>query len=307
MEQISESITNLKEKLQGWLDTIIVMLPNLLLALLVLVIGWLLTKIIKRWVEKIIRRFTSHESVVRLGTNVFTVVFVVLIIFLALTILDLDKILTSLLAGAGVLGLAIGLALQDPLINLFSGIMMSTKSNYEIGDWVETNGYTGRITEISLRSTILHTPQGENILIPNKDIYHSPMKNYTTSGERRVEVACGVSYGDDLKVVKQTAIEAIEGQLTYNNEKDVELFFTDFGDSSINFILRFWLKNPTWLGYVSARSEAIIALKQAFDDKDIMIPFPIRTLDFGIRGGETLDEVLGRQGKDEEATMAKAE
>lgn len=271
MEQINESIKNLKEKLQGWLDTIIVMLPNLLMALFVLVVGWLLTKFIQRWVEKIIRRFSNHESVVRLGTNVFTVIFVMLIIFLALTILDLDKMLTSLLAGAGVLGLAIGLALQDPLVNLFSGVMMSTKSNYQIGDWVESNGYTGRITEISLRSTIIRTPQGENVLLPNKDIYHNPMKNYTTSGERRVEVACGVSYGDDLKMVRQTAIDAIKKQLTYNDKRDVELFFTDFGDSSINFILRFWLENPTWLSYVAARSEAIIALKQAFDDKDIMI------------------------------------
>lgn len=307
MEQINESIKNLKEKLQGWLDTVIVMLPNLLMALFVLVVGWLLTKFIQRWVEKIIRRFSNHESVVRLGTNVFTVIFVMLIIFLALTILDLDKMLTSLLAGAGVLGLAIGLALQDPLVNLFSGVMMSTKSNYQIGDWVESNGYTGRITEISLRSTIIRTPQGENVLLPNKDIYHNPMKNYTTSGERRVEIACGVSYGDDLKMVRQTAIDAIKKQLTYNDKRDVELFFTDFGDSSINFILRFWLENPTWLSYVAARSEAIIALKQAFDDKDIMIPFPIRTLDFGIRGGEPLDEVLGRQGKGEEEIMTPAE
>lgn len=300
MEQINESLKNLTEKLEGWLNTFIVSLPNLLIALLVAVIGWYLTRFVKKWVRKILSKFSSHESIISLGTTVFTAVFVLLIIFLALTVLDLDKILTTILASAGVLGLAVGLALQDPMMNLFSGVMMSTKSSYQIGDWIETNGYTGSIMDISLRSTVIRTPQGELVLIPNKDIYHNPIKNYTTSGERRVELACGVSYGDDLQAVRKIAIAAVSENVKYNKEKDVELFFTEFGDSSINFILRFWLDQPSWTGYVAARSEAIIAVKAAFDEQDIMIPFPIRTLDFGIRGGEKLNEVLGQPATDSE-------
>lgn len=293
MEQINESLGNLVNKLEGWLNTFIVMLPNILLAALVMGIGLLLTRIIRKYVERIANRFVRHEAVVKLITSITTAIFVILIILLALTILKLDTALKSVLAGAGVAGLAIGLALQDPIVNLFSGVMMSTKRAFEIGDWIETNDHTGRIERITLRSTIIRTPQGEQVLLPNKLIYHNPMKNYSSSGERRVELACGVSYGDDLREVQKIAREAIESNVDFNKSKEVEVFFTEFGDSSINFQLRFWLKKAGWKDYVAARSEAIVHLKEAFDANDIMIPFPIRTLDFGIRGGEPLNEVLG--------------
>ena len=138
----------------------------------------------------------------------------------------------------------------------------------------------------------IKTPQGEHVLIPNKNIYQNPLKNYSVSGERRVDLACGVSYGDDLQKVRKIAVEAIRDHVTYDDERNVELFFNEFGDSSINFQLRFWLKNPSLKDYLAAQSEGIIALKNAFDEHDIMIPFPIRTLDFGIRGGEKLNEVM---------------
>lgn len=295
MEALEEAFDKLIKKLEGWLDSLILILPNLLIAILVTLIGWYLTRFVKKYVRKILSKFTNHQSVIDLGSTVLTTVFILMILFLALTILNLDTVLTTILASAGVVGLAIGLALQDPLMNLFSGIMMSTKSSFQIGDWIETNGYTGSILQINLRSTTIRTPQGEFVLLPNKDIYNNAIKNYSTSGERRVEMACGVSYGDDLSKVKQIAIKAIEDNVDYNKDREVELFFTEFGDSSINFILRFWLRHPTWISYVAARSEAIMAVKSAFDAEDIMIPFPIRTLDFGIRGGEKLNEMLGSQ------------
>lgn len=202
-----------------------------------------------------------------------------------------------MLAGAGVAGLAIGLALQDPIMNVFSGIMMSTKKAFEIGDLVETNDYFGTIRKMSLRSTIIRTPQGEEVLMPNKLVYQNPLKNYSTSQERRVDISCGVSYGDDLQKVRKVAIAAIQKEVKHNENKQVELFFNEFGDSSINFQLRFWLQRPSLKDYMAAQSEAIIALKTAFDENDIMIPFPIRTLDFGIRGGEQLSSMLKGQEK----------
>lgn len=295
MEQFNESLENLVDKLEGWLNTFIVMLPNILLAALVMGVGLWLTRLIRKYVEKSLQRFVHHEAVVKLGTNIVTAGFVLVIILLALTILKLDTALKSMLAGAGVAGLAIGLALQDPIVNLFSGVMMSTKRAFEIGDFIETNDFKGTIQRITLRSTTLRTPQGEQVLIPNKLIYHNPMKNYTGSGERRVDLSCGVSYGDDLNQVAEVATSAIRNNVDYNKDREVELIFTDFGDSSINFQLRFWLSGPSWRDYLVARSEAIIALKEAFDQHDIMIPFPIRTLDFGIRGGENLREMIGEE------------
>lgn len=95
-------------------------------------------------------------------------------LFIVLGILGLDRALTSLLAGAGVVGLAVGLAVQEPLMNLFSGILMSTKSLYNVGDLIETNGYFGKIKKVNLRSTILEQVSGEEVLLPNKSIIHPP-------------------------------------------------------------------------------------------------------------------------------------
>lgn len=295
IEQLNESLKNLVDKLEGWLNAIVVLLPNIILAAVVMGIGLLFTRFVRRWVEKGMQKFSSHKAVNKLAVNIITAGFVLVVLLIVLSILNLDTALQSLLAAGGVAGLAVGLALQDPIMNLFSGVMMSTKSAFEIGDWIETNGHTGRIEKITLRSTVIRTPQGEQVLIPNKEIYHNPLKNYSSSGERRVDLACGVSYGDDLLKVRKIAVKAISDQVERNKDKDVELFFTEFGDSSINFQLRFWLNQPDWKKYVAARSEAIIALKDAFDANDIMIPFPIRTLDFGIRGGEPLDSVLTRE------------
>ena len=213
-------------------------------------------------------------------------------LFVVLGILNLDKALTSLLAGAGVVGLAVGLALQDPIINTFSGIIMSVKELYNVGDLVETNDYFGVIEKINLRSTILRTPTGQRVVIPNKDIVQNPLTNYSYSGERRIDVSCGVSYGDDLEKAKDIAVTAIQEGVDHNTNRDVELYFKEFGDSSINFIIRFWIKATSQAKYLTAQSAAIIAIKNAFDKNNIAIPFPIRTIDFGIKGGESLTDAL---------------
>lgn len=295
LEQINESLTKLQTKLEGWLTDFIVWLPNILIAALVMLVGYLLTGYVRRGIDRMLGRFVKTKSVRSLLTSALTALFVVAVLFLVLSVLNLDTVLTSLLAGAGVVGLAVGLAFQEPIMNLFSGIMMATKDIFEVGDLVETNDYFGHIHKIGLRHTIIMTPEGQEVMLPNKDIYHEPIKNFSVTKRRRIDLECGVSYGDDLEKVKRVAIQAIQDKVKYDDDKEVELFFNGFGDSSINFELRFWLSQPSLRDYLQARSEAIVALKAAFDAEDIMIPFPIRTLDFGIKGGEKLDAMLQAQ------------
>ena len=127
-------------------------------------------------------------------------------------------------------------------------------------------------------------------IIPNKMIIQAPLKNYTSLGQRKVLIEAGVSYGDDLRKVKAIALQAIRDS-TGIDERDIEIFFTGFGDSSINFHLRFWIDTVRQIDYNIARSDAIIALKEAFDAQGVTIPFPIRTLDFSTVGGRTFDEL----------------
>ncbi len=296
-DQIDNSYGNLVDKLTDWLNEAILQLPNILIALTVAVIGFFISKYISSFAKKTASRFTNNKTVINLIANLAAVLFGVFVLFAVLSIMNLGETINKILATAGVLGLAVGLALQDPMNNLFSGVFMSVRDLYQIGDLVETNGFFGTIKNIDLRVTKLKLPTGQEVIIPNKDVIQSPLKNFTSSGERRIDLECGVSYGDDLEKVREVAEKAISALSSRIEDQPVDLVYTSFGDSSINFTIRFWITTNGQRDYLIERSKAIVKLKQAFDQEDIMIPFPIRTLDFGIRGGDSLKSMIPKQYK----------
>jgi small conductance mechanosensitive channel len=293
--QSRTSYDKLTEKLQVWLDTLILNVPNLIIASLVVLMAVFFHKYVKRAVMKATSKYANNPTITNLFSNLTTVFYVIIIGILILTIFSLNSTINKFLATAGVLGLAVGLALQDPMTNLFSGISMSVRDLYTIGDLVETNGHFGTIVDIDLRSTKLRLPTGQIVVIPNKNVIQNPLKNYSTSGQRRIDLQCGVSYGDDLEKVENVVLNAISQLDNIDDDQPQEIVFTEFGDSSINFIVRYWLKNPSQLDYLLEKSEGIKAIKHAFNNNDIMIPFPIRTLDFGVKGGEGLKTILKAQ------------
>ncbi len=292
LDRFYDSIDELIKKLGNWLDETIKILPNLVLAILILVITAVAAKYVSKWGKQLGRKFISNKSIINLISNVVTVVFVMVMTFLVLGVLNLDKALTSLLAGAGVIGLAVGLALQDPLINLFSGVLMSVKSYYSVGDIVETNGFFGKIGSITLRNTIIRTTDGQDVIIPNKDVVQNPIMNYSRTPRRRIEVSCGVAYGDDLEEVKSKVLDAFKKNMEFMESQPIEFFYDEFGGSSVNFKVRFWQRITSQADYWAATDKAIILLKKTLDENGFTIPFPIRTLDFGVVGGLRMDEML---------------
>lgn len=275
-----DAINTLTTKFTSWFDGFVDMLPNILLAIVVILVFIGLAMLTKRLILKFLLRFASNKAVVRLLSNILTVVVVLVGLFIALEILHLEKTVTSLLAGAGVAGLAVGLAFQDPLLNVISGVLLTTRSMpFTIGDLVRTNGYYGNVHSITLRSTIIKTLDGDDVIIPNKMVLQNPIDNVSFEKDRRVEISCGVAYNSDLEKVKKITLESIE-KLNYDRNREVEFYYTEFGGSSINFIYRFWITESNEMDFLSAQSTAIIELKKHFDAEGINIPFPIRTLDF---------------------------
>ncbi len=304
---INAGLSSLTNKLETWLETAINMLPNLAVAILVLITFYVIGKLVRRFVSDLLHRVTDNKTIIDLLETVAGVLVVGVGLFIALGILDLDGTVQSLLAGAGIIGLALGFAFQDIAANFMSGVLLSIRHPFGKGDIIESNDIFGTVHKLNLRSTIIKTPQGQYAYIPNKDVYGNAFINYTKNFERRVDLACGVSYGDDLEKARRLAIEAVESLDCIDHDRDVELFYDEFGGSSINFKIRFWVDFRKIPDFLHAQSEAIIAITKKFDENDIMIPFPIRTLDFGIRGGEKLDTMLknGDQ-KSNEATNASA-
>ncbi|GLB49569.1 mechanosensitive ion channel family protein [Neptunitalea lumnitzerae] len=279
-EQLETAWDKLQEKLGGWFDSIIVSLPNFLLAVLVFGVSFFLSGYISKLILKLLHRTKMQRSVKIMISKIVSVVVIVVGLILALGIMNLNKVLTTMLAGAGVAGLAIGLALQGTLSNTFSGIMLSVVDNIKIGDWVSTNDYVGEVVDINLRNTTLKQPDNKYVYIPNKLVVENTLKNFSSTTTAKVILTCGVGYESDLSLVEEVTTNVIKENFNDIPNSEVQFFYTEFGDSSINFELRFWIIAKKQMDINIAKGKAIMLIKSAFDANDINIPFPIRTINF---------------------------
>ncbi|MEL7061423.1 MAG: mechanosensitive ion channel family protein [Acidobacteriota bacterium] len=299
-EHANEAIDLVTDKLQSWLETLIQLLPNLVVALVVVVVFWLLSRAARGLTRRALAGVSDHRAVANLFTSIVGAVVLAVGVFIGLKVLTLDGVVTSLLAGAGVIGLALGFAFQDIAANFMSGILMSIRRPLAVGEFVETNGFTGTVEDINMRSTHLRSVTGQVVILPNKEIFENPIVNFTRGGSRRVDLDVGVSYGDDLALAKSVAREVAESLESRDTSRQVDVFYYEMGGSSINLRLRFWIAETGQLAYYEAMSEAIERVKSAFDAAELTIPFPIRTLDFGIHGGERLDAMLAASRRTED-------
>lgn len=290
--EINDAYGIIVGKVEDWITTFFEMLPNLVVALIVLIIFYVFGKFARKAVANLLSKVTTNKTITNLLETIISISIIGIGIFIALSVLQLDGAVTSLLAGAGIIGLALGFAFQDIVSNFISGVILSIRHPFGIGDIIETNDFYGTVTKLNLRNTIIRTVTGQIVYIPNKKVFENPLENFTSTGLRRIDLSCGISYGDDLEKARKVATEAVDKVDNVLSDRGIEFYFEEFGDSSINFKIRFWVSFAANPDFWSARSEAIIAISKAFNDNDIMIPFPIRTLDFGIRGGEKLDGML---------------
>ncbi|WP_338765556.1 mechanosensitive ion channel [Bernardetia sp. ABR2-2B] len=296
---------NLVEKLITWFKLLVATLPNFVLAILVLVVFYFLAKGAKSLINKTLVKWVDHKNILDLASQIVFTVIVLLGGFFALGVLNLDKTVTSLLAGAGVIGLALSFAFQDLATNFVSGVFITIQKPLRVGDLVETNDYKGIVKRIGLRAIDIEDFDGRYIIIPSKEVFQNALINYNETKYRRINLAVGVSYGDNMKEVRKLLYDTVKSvKEVSTSHADVRIDFDGFGDSSINFVARCFIDKSDENSYKIAETEIATAIKEAFDANDIMIPFPIRTLDFGIRGGEKLDEVLtlnekNNNGKDE--------
>lgn len=277
----NEAFSGLVTKLESWFATIIEYLPNLSLAILVSVAAYFAAKYVNRFTYKVVSKRVQQDSVAKMISRIAAVVLVLVGLYISLGILNLSKTLTSLLATAGVAGLAIGLALQNTLSNTVAGISLSFREKIQIGNWVETNGYSGEVMDINLKEFVIKEADNNIVILPNKMILENALKNYSLTTKMRIALECGVGYSSDLEQVKTLTKDTIAATFSQvKSADDVEFYYTEFGDSSINYLCRFWIDAESMLEKFRAKTDAIIEIKKAYDKAGINIPFPIRTLQF---------------------------
>ena len=268
-------------KLEDWIKQLIAILPNLIVASVIIIGGLFAAKLLRKIFYRAISKIVQHKNLANLVTAIFHLILVGVTIFAALSVLKLDKTVTTLLAGAGVLGLALAFAFQDIAANFVSGVFITLNRPFRAGETIQSKGHTGVVEIVNLRDTVIRTFQGQIIRIPNKEIFQNPLINYTQLGKRRLDIEVGVSYNDDLEKAEQLACQAAKNVSGRLEGEEPVVFFKQFGESSIDLEVFIWLNSGEQADYLKARSDAIKFIKKAFDENGITIPFPIRTLDLG--------------------------
>ena len=261
----------------------------ILAVILLFIFFYYLSKSTHRFVKKVMRRSHFDDTLNTIVSAVSGIIIFIIGIIIIFNILGLNRAIFSVLAGAGIAGLALAFAFRDGAANFLAGITLAIQRPFKIGDLVTIYDHYGNIEDIGLRTTTIKTPDGKIIEIPNNLVIENPMTNFTKNHERRVEFELGVSYKEDLDHVAAV----IKKSCQPFTKKPVEVFFHTFGDSSINCLIRAWIPfNNRNRVYHETQDYMVRAIKRAFDKESIQIPWPIRTLDFDIKGGKNLKEML---------------
>ncbi|TNC81111.1 MAG: mechanosensitive ion channel protein [Oleiphilus sp.] len=282
----------ISDKVDNWLELAIQHIPNVIVAVLVVCVFALIAKIATSLMRKVFRRSMESQQIADLIVSILRVFILAIGAFVALELLGLKGTVTSLLAGAGIIGLALGFAFQDMTENLIAGIAMGIRKPFQLGDIISADGVFGTVKAINLRNTLIETFSGQMEVVPNKVLFRNVLTNFTRYQKRRVDIPVGISYADDPEKAREVIVEAINACDFVRDPDQTAVYAEGFGDSSVNLTVWFWIDYPGETGYMEARHQGIVKVKQALEKADILIPFPIRTLEFDAKGGTTLEEIV---------------
>lgn len=246
---------------------------NIFFAIAIFFIGrWFANRGVALMKRSMIKAKMDEMLVSFLG-NISYALIMAFVIIAAISELGIET--TSIAAIFAAAGLAIGLALQGSLSNFAAGVMIVIFRPFKIGDFIELSGLLGGVKEISIFTTTLKTGDNKIIIIPNSKVTSSELINYSTEATRRIDLIIGCGYDDDLKKVKKTLQKVLAENSNILKEPEPLIAVSELGDSSVNFIVRPWVKTAD---YWPTRFEIIEAVKIAFDKNGISIPYPQRDI-----------------------------
>ncbi len=246
-------ISLIQNKLWTWLTGFVKLLPNLALAVIVFVLFIFLAKWARKLSLRLFSRISDKSSVRSLFSSIVYMTVFSVGFFISLELLHLEKTISSLLAGAGIIGLALGFAFQDLTANFISGLFIIFRKPFENGQVIDTNNFIGTVEDIQLRSTIIKTYQGLYIMIPNKDIFQKTLTNYSLSKQRRIDLVLNVPVTADLNAMETRIKESILKSNGILKDPNPEIYFTDYTFDSLKMEIRAWTDNSSPVEYAQKR------------------------------------------------------
>lgn len=271
----------LVKRLAHWIQITIDYLPSVIVAFVVFVLFYIIASWCSTLFQYCIGRRMESRTLAGLYSFFLKVTVIVFGLYCAIEIMDFNEMVISILAGAGILGLVLGLAFQELITNLISGVTLTIKKNFHLGDQILVNNFFGTVETLGLRATIIRGFNNETIIIPNKDVLQSIVTNYYTSRMITQELFIGVPCTADLTRISDVLKEAVSGLPFLHNDNRTEVLLTDLEGPIIKLALRYTIRYPN-SQMLNRQDEhfSILAVKMAFDKYQIPLPLFIRRHEF---------------------------
>ena len=258
----------------------IVRLPYFMVAVVVLLVFWLLSLIFKSVVSKLLSKSHTHRNLVRVFQRIGGALIFFIGLMIAMVIAIPGFTPAKLVGALGIGSVAIGFAFKDIFQNLLSGILLLLSEPFRIGDQIVSGEFEGTVEDIKVRATTIRTYDGRQVVIPNSQLYTSALTVNTAYKRRRLELTVGIGYEDDIRKAKEVILQALEKAETVSKLAEPSVVATEFGASSIDLKVRWFINDGTQANKVASIHEVIVEIKDQLDAAGVNIPFPIRTLDF---------------------------
>ena len=254
-----------------------IMLGDILSFLFILIVGYALANLLAFALRKLLLlRFSLQRGLPFAISKVIYYILLVLAFLVALVNAGMELNKFTLITGA--LGVGVGFGLQNIVNNFVSGLILLLERPIRVGDTVEMKGLVGRVRRIGARSSTIHTFQDAEVIVPNSDLISNEVINWTLSSlRRRVDIPVGVAYGTDPERMLALLHEVTSSHPGVVESPKTEAYFIGFGDSALNFELRFWTYREDWF---QLKSEVAVSLMKALRESKIEVPFPQRELHF---------------------------
>ncbi len=242
---------------------------SLFIALSILIIGRQVVKILIKVISTALERSNTEDTVRIFVTNLLNTLLMIVVFIAAINQLGIQT--TSIIAVLGAAGLAIGLALQGSLSNFAAGILIVIYRPYKVGDYIQADNHLGTVDDIQIFSTVLKTPDNKLVIVPNGSIMNGSIVNFSNQDKRRVDIIASCSYEDDIDKVKSVLADILSKDDRILKEPKPRIAVSELADSSVNFIVRPWVKNSD---YIDVYYSLLEEIKKRFDREGIAIPYP---------------------------------
>lgn len=251
------------------MDFVLTYGPKLISAILVLLIGLWVVKVLSKVFRTVLEKSNVDASLKSFLVSMISILLKVMVYISALGMLGIE--MTSFIAILGAAGLAVGMALSGTLQNFAGGVMILLFKPFKVGDFIQAQGHMGSVKEIQIFRTMLLTPDNKTIFIPNGPLSNDSLTNFSAQPTRRVDFTFGIGYGDDI----DKAYEVLKGIIAGDDRilKDPEPFMalSELADSSVNIVVRVWVNAADYWGVHFRMNEEVY---KTFAKEGLSIPFP---------------------------------